>query len=640
MDRHDANDLRDAPTLSNATAGQGPDETVTLQQTIRTGPGSLRSEPISGSDSERYKDTQRMLGAGGMGTIELVRDEKIGREVALKLMAKHSRDDSAARARFLREARIQGCLEHPAIVPVYDMGAGDDGPFFTMKRVRGQSLSQVFRAMRDGKRVAFSRRKLLDTLSQVAVAAHYAHDRGVVHRDIKPANIMLGPYGEVYLIDWGVAKVLGEDEELGQTSAHGQLTTSATEHGEVIGSLVTMAPEQVTGGAVDARTDVYALGAVLFELLTLQPLHPRGSFEEVAQAIVAGVDARPSVRTPEANVPPELEALCVAATRRVPSERTASALAFSEAIEAFLDSENDEQLRRRRSEEHAARGKHYAEQAMTIAPSRDDNAGTHEASLRSNALREVGRALALNPSNHAALSTFVQLITTPPRVVPEEVRLAQPCRAHKAAQDRWARHHGFRGRSPELWTAAIPSGYTGQPVDHLCIGAVLRLGGRGPRHPPAALLRSVVRKRSVLPRRLRGGVDGNGDLYPSHSRARGRTDARLLDGEPTLVPPRGPLLRRRVLDRDPLRTVVGSAAHHSAGNRRGSRLAFTGAGVRPNVVYPLDVRIDIGDGVGHWSQRGGTAIQRAARSRSTATAGVATPAIGCRRTCVMPRHLR
>lgn len=425
MDRHDANDLRDAPTLSNATAGQGPDETVTLQQTIRTGPGSLRSEPISGSDSERYKDTQRMLGAGGMGTIELVRDEKIGREVALKLMAKHSRDDSAARARFLREARIQGCLEHPAIVPVYDMGAGDDGPFFTMKRVRGQSLSQVFRAMRDGKRVAFSRRKLLDTLSQVAVAAHYAHDRGVVHRDIKPANIMLGPYGEVYLIDWGVAKVLGEDEELGQTSAHGQLTTSATEHGEVIGSLVTMAPEQVTGGAVDARTDVYALGAVLFELLTLQPLHPRGSFEEVAQAIVAGVDARPSVRTPEANVPPELEALCVAATRRVPSERTASALAFSEAIEAFLDSENDEQLRRLRSEEHAARGKHYAEQAMTIAPSRDDNAGTHEASLRSNALREVGRALALNPSNHAALSTFVQLITTPPRVVPEEVRLAQ-----------------------------------------------------------------------------------------------------------------------------------------------------------------------------------------------------------------------
>jgi eukaryotic-like serine/threonine-protein kinase len=425
MESHEANALEDAPTLSNAGDVVGPDETVTLQETIRTGPGHLTSEPVSASDSERYRDTQRLLGAGGMGTVELVRDDKIGREVALKLMAKHSRDDAAARARFLREARIQGCLEHPAIVPVYDVGAGADGPFFTMKRVRGQSLSQVLGALRDGKRVAFSRRKLLDTLSQVAVAAHYAHDRGVVHRDIKPANIMLGPYGEVYLIDWGVAKVLGEDEELGQAPAHGQIATGATEHGEVIGSLVTMAPEQITGEPVDARTDVYALGAVLFELLTLRPLHPRGSFDDVAQAIVAGVDARPSVRTPEANVPPELEALCVSATRRVPSERTASALAFSEAIEAFLDSENDEQLRRLRSEEHAAKGKHYAEQVMTLAPAPKDDVGTQEASLRSHALREVGRALALNPSNHAALSTFVQLLTTPPRVVPEEVRLAQ-----------------------------------------------------------------------------------------------------------------------------------------------------------------------------------------------------------------------
>jgi serine/threonine-protein kinase len=163
----------------------------------------------------------------------------------------------------------------------------------------------------------------------------------------------------------------------------------------------------------------------LFEILTLQPLHPRGPFEEIVQAIVAGVEARASVRAPEANVPPELEELCVAATRRAPSERVASALAFSQVLEAYLDSEHDEELRRKSSAEHAAKGKRYAEQALAVAPAPRGGSAALDSSLRAQALREIGRALALDASNKGALATFVQLLTTPPRVVPEEVLVAQ-----------------------------------------------------------------------------------------------------------------------------------------------------------------------------------------------------------------------
>jgi eukaryotic-like serine/threonine-protein kinase len=430
MSSDDPNDL----TVNETTLPLSEsDELRELAEMNRAPRARLSSRPTAAGDSGRYTETQRMLGAGGMGTISLVRDKKIGREVALKLMLDH--DDTTARARFLREARIQACLEHPAIVPVYDMGEKDGGePYFTMKRIRGQALSQVLRAQREGEPVAFSRRKLLGMLSQVAVAAHYAHQRGVVHRDIKPANIMLGPHGEVYLIDWGVAKVLGESEELGKAPTRGAIGATETEHGKVVGSLVTMAPEQITGDAVDARTDVYALGAVLFEILALQPLHPRGSVVDVAQAIIAGVEARPSVRTPEMNAPQELEELCVAATRRVSSERLDSALAFSQGLEAYLDSEHDEQLRRKNSEEHAAKGKLYAEQVLAVASSERSDSDGNESSLRGQALREVGRALALDATNKGALSTFVQLLTMPPHVVPDEVRGAQRASTSKIFQ--------------------------------------------------------------------------------------------------------------------------------------------------------------------------------------------------------------
>lgn len=374
----------------------------------------------SSVDAESRYQRKRVIGQGGMGTIVLVEDRTIGRNIALKQLNFDANTDED-RARFAREARVQGQLEHPAIVPVYDVGTGADGkPFFTMKRVRGQSLHEILLDQASGKPTPFSRRKLLSAFSQLCAAVHYAHERGVVHRDIKPTNVMLGAYGEVYLLDWGVAKIAGELPTRQQSDQ--QIDAKAgvhTGHGSVMGTLTTMAPEQAVGAEVDARTDVYALGAVLFEILTLQPFHPRGEIEEVIQKITMGVEARASVRAPEVDVPPELETLVVKATRLQPADRLASAMLMRDAIEAYLDGDRDLELRRDASRKHAETAKTEADRALK-APSA---ANEEEEGARTTALSEVGKALALDPDNKEALGTLVRLLTTPPRVMPKEIAI-------------------------------------------------------------------------------------------------------------------------------------------------------------------------------------------------------------------------
>lgn len=342
---------------------------------------------------------ERELGRGGMGVVELVDDKVTGRHVARKRLAEGEVEIlHEDRERFEREALVHAQLEHPSIVPVYDIGRNEDGTlYFTMKRVEGESLASIF-AVRD---VRYTRRRLLAAFSQVCLAAHFAHERGIIHRDIKPANIMLGRYGEVYLLDWGIAKLLGKADIVRTPRLGGR--PNVTEAGMILGTLSSMAPEQLVGEEIDARTDVYALGAVLFELLTFEPFHPRGEFDDVATAILDGVEARASVRFPDSNVPPELEAICVQATRPTPADRTPSAQAMHDAIELYLDGDRDLELRRAEAERLLTRAKKTP---------------------RSEALRDVGRALAFEPSNPEALATLVNLLTTPPAEVPREVKAA------------------------------------------------------------------------------------------------------------------------------------------------------------------------------------------------------------------------
>jgi serine/threonine protein kinase len=405
-----------------------------LRDVRDTIPSSDNVEPISpthlGAAAKQRYGQRGVLGTGGMGEVALVFDRQIGRDVALKQLRPEARRDDVARARFAREARIQGQLEHPAVAPVYDLGGADDGSlYFTMKRVRGTSLGDILSALAAGESAVakrFSKRRILTAFGQICLTAHYAHERGVVHRDIKPDNIMLGDYGEVYLLDWGLARIEaapGDDPTDPAMQAGISASDGRTRAGQVLGTLGYMAPEQARGehATLDARADVYALGAILFELLTLQSLYERDRAElMMARAMAGEVDARPSVRAPGVEVAPELEALCVSATRANRDQRLPTARALYEAVESYLDGDRNLEERRAAAGRHAA----AAAGAAAVAMSHDTPAGD-ETPRRAAALNEVGKALALDPSHADALRTLVRLLTNPPRQIPPAVDAAQ-----------------------------------------------------------------------------------------------------------------------------------------------------------------------------------------------------------------------
>lgn len=283
---------------------------------------------------------------GGMGRILLVHDQSIGRNVALKELLPPDgagsddtpmRHSAALTSRFLREARLTGQLEHPGIVPVYEVGQRVDGTFYyTMKLVRGETLRGVLRKMDslDG------RIKLVPHVVDLCQAVAYAHSRGIIHRDLKPDNVMIGEFGETVVIDWGIAKVRGHDGATDAVAAPSERSDAEagvqTENGSVLGTPAYMSPEQASGDLtrVDERSDVYALGAVLYEVLTGRPVF---SGRTVAEVIYKVINESPQpVRMIERRVPRELAAICERALSRAPSARFASAGEMAEALQSFV----------------------------------------------------------------------------------------------------------------------------------------------------------------------------------------------------------------------------------------------------------------------------------------------------------------
>lgn len=413
-----------------ATELGGPDLSSASQDRI----GDPDAEIVVYAFEERY-ELKKRLGEGGMGEVRLCRDRMIGRDVAMKIVLPSMMARSEVQARFVREARVQGQLEHPAIVPVHDFGLDSDGTaFFTMKRVRGVTLEDVLAKLRRGDEATaleHTRHRLLAAFARVCLAIDFAHERGVLHRDLKPANVMLGGYGEVYVLDWGLAKVrgasksvdvsvlnlaelAGDDDEKPPSSARPAIvgTGAATQAGALLGTPGYMAPEQILGEEVDERTDIYGLGGILFEILTLEPLHGEGTFPAMIQRALRGVDARASVRAPQRNVPPELEALCVRACSRVRNDRLPSARHLADAVEAYLSGDRDLEMREELAVLHLDRARDAA--ARMLLP----GAPTDE---RTAALAEVGRSLALAPENADALALLVRILTEPPKVAPPEV---------------------------------------------------------------------------------------------------------------------------------------------------------------------------------------------------------------------------
>ncbi|MBI3183588.1 MAG: serine/threonine protein kinase [Myxococcales bacterium] len=391
--------------------------------------GSLSSPVDPKVDLETLRSASKYevgdrIGLGGMGEVRLCRDTKLGREVAMKLIRSGEGSGGDRLMRFLREARVQGQIEHPSIVPVYDLGLGPSGePYFTMKLVRGVTLEGVLAGLRSNDPAftgRWNRHRLLTAFGTACLAVDLAHARGVVHRDLKPANLMLGDFGEVYVLDWGLAKVLGAEESRGGPISASELQpnpsasdSAKTQLGTLLGTPGYMSPEQIDGGAIDARSDVYSLGAILFELVTLKPLVPANPLLAI-EATRGGVDARARALAPEMEVPPELEAICVKATARDPGGRFPSARALHQALEEYLAGERDQQLRVEKAREHAAVAAEAASLALTRGALED----------RTRAVREVGRSLALDPANESALRTLMKLLEEPPPSLPEEAERA------------------------------------------------------------------------------------------------------------------------------------------------------------------------------------------------------------------------
>jgi serine/threonine-protein kinase len=314
--------------------------------TAPPGPASSPSEDALGDPRQRYTLT-RLHAKGGLGQVWLARDRNLGRDVALKEMQAATAQNRQAWVRFVEEARITGQLEHPGIVPVYELARRSDNapPFYTMRFIRGRTLSKAIRAyfekQAQGQAGPLERNALLNVFVAVCNAVAYAHARGVVHRDLKGDNVVLGDFGEVSVLDWGLAKVVGRAEDAGEVPGlflHSQAPRGETLQGEVMGTPPYMAPEQADGRVdqIDQRTDVYSLGAILYEILTGRPPFT-GEVKDVLRRVREEEPARPRQVRP--GVPPALEAVCMRALAKKPVDRYASAGELAAEVQRWLADE-------------------------------------------------------------------------------------------------------------------------------------------------------------------------------------------------------------------------------------------------------------------------------------------------------------
>jgi PAS domain S-box-containing protein len=292
---------------------------------------------------------------GGIGRVWRAHDRELEREVAVKELQPEKAGNSKLAERFVREARLTGQLEHPGIVPVYELSSRADThePFYTMRFVRGRALTSAIKAYH-GRRLAGQADPLefvglLTAFAAVCNTVAYAHSQRVLHRDLKGDNVMLGDFGEVIVLDWGLAKRTDQpdDDAIDNSAASPDEMQDAglTVQGEIIGTPAYMAPEQAEGrlDQIDQRTDIYGLGAMLYEILTGQPPFVGSNTLEVVHKAIRGNPVPPRELCPE--VPPALEDLCLKALARDPAQRYARAEELAQEIQRWQEFE------RRRAED-------------------------------------------------------------------------------------------------------------------------------------------------------------------------------------------------------------------------------------------------------------------------------------------------
>jgi eukaryotic-like serine/threonine-protein kinase len=271
----------------------------------------------------RYR-VERELGHGGMATVYLAHDEELGRPVAVKLLPERLADDDSFRARFLREARLAGRLSHPNVVRVYDAGEADGRPFIVMEYVPGTSLAE------SGRLPAAC---VAELGVQACAGLQHAHEAGLVHRDVKPANLLVRDDGVLKIVDFGIARAAE--------------STRHTEVGTLLGTAAYLAPEQIAGEDAAPASDIYSLGAVLYELLTGRPPYAFSSLAELASLQAEGLIE--PVRDAEPGVPRELEAAVMHALAREPRFRPGSAAELGHVLAAGPEEQPTRPLPQRRT---------------------------------------------------------------------------------------------------------------------------------------------------------------------------------------------------------------------------------------------------------------------------------------------------
>ncbi|HEY5937779.1 MAG TPA: protein kinase [Kofleriaceae bacterium] len=285
---------------------------------------------INADDPDRYEQISEHA-RGGLGRVVRAVDKRLGRTVAVKELLRHG--ESANEARFLREAMITARLEHPGIVPVHEAGRWPNGdPYYVMKLVEGRTLKELIAE----KATTRERLSLLGHVIAISDAVGYAHSQGVIHRDLKPSNVIAGEFGETIVVDWGLARdcrhhVPEPTEELllAASSSSGASTVS----GKVVGTPAYMSPEQARGELVDERADVYAIGAVLYELLSGSPPHHDDTPQATLDRVIAGPPRPLCAMTP--SVPDELATIVGKAMARCPDDRYANASELAEDLRSF-----------------------------------------------------------------------------------------------------------------------------------------------------------------------------------------------------------------------------------------------------------------------------------------------------------------